>query len=152
VSDNPSDNKKPVVIHTRVNEDLDAEIRRRAESLGVSVSNLVRNVLQHTFGLVGDIVADSKNIARSAKAGGSGATATPAPPGPGGAPAPGPTPAPVAAGPVAGWLEAVLAVNGICVTCNAILPKGSRAAVAVPAGNAFLCTACLKELEHATDE
>ena len=32
--------KKANVIHTRVPDDLDAEIKRRAQSLGVSVSNL----------------------------------------------------------------------------------------------------------------
>jgi hypothetical protein len=127
VSEPPPD-RKPSVIHTRVPEELDAEIKRRANSLGVSVSNLVRNVLQHTFGLVGDIVADSASIARSAR----GGAAPPAPP----------------AAPVLAWQRAVLNLNAVCSTCNAILKKGSRAAVSVPAGNAVLCLACLEELEH----
>ena len=126
MSDSPPDSKKPVVIHTRVNEDLDAEIRRRAQGLGVSVSNLVRNILQHTFGLVGDIVADSKIIARSAKTG---------------APAP-----------VLGWQPATLAVNAVCAHCNDILKKGTPAAISIPPGNGFLCATCLKELEHASHD
>jgi hypothetical protein len=141
-NDPPSPDKKPVVIHTRVNEDLDAEIRRRAQGLGVSVSNLVRNVLQHTFGLVGDIVADSKNVARSATLG----VVVGSPP------APATAAAGAATAPVLGWQEAVLAVNAVCAQCNALLPKGTAAAIAVPAGNAFLCRTCLKELTHESGE
>src|SRR5438874_2862349 len=58
---------KERVIHTRVPESLEAELRHRAQDLGISVSNLVRNVLGHAFGLVGDVVADSHAIARAAK-------------------------------------------------------------------------------------
>ena len=58
---------KERVIHTRVPESLDNEVKRRAGNLGLSVSNLVRNVLENAFGLVEDIVADSAEIARSAR-------------------------------------------------------------------------------------
>lgn len=121
--------KKPNVIHTRVPEDLDAEIKRRANGLGMSVSNLVRNVLAHAFGLVGDIVADGANVARSAK----------------GVVSPGVAP-PSSATPVVAWQEALLALNAVCARCNAILKKGTPAAVAVPGGNAVLCKRCLKEV------
>src|SRR5215207_554507 len=57
------------VLHTRVPERLEAELKERAESLGVSVSNLVRNVLNNAFGLVEDIVVDSARIAHSARTG-----------------------------------------------------------------------------------
>src|SRR3954469_12905808 len=60
---------KERVIHTRVPESLEAELRERAEKLGISVSNLVRNVLGHAFGLVGDVVADSHAIAGAARGG-----------------------------------------------------------------------------------
>src|SRR3954464_14915848 len=59
--------RKERVIHTRVPESLEAELRERAQDLGISVSNLVRNVLGHAFGLVGDVVADSHAIARAAR-------------------------------------------------------------------------------------
>src|SRR5260370_30252881 len=61
------DELKERVIHTRVPESLEAELRERAQSLGISVSNLVRNVLGHAFGLVGDVVADGHAIARAAR-------------------------------------------------------------------------------------
>src|SRR3954463_10135241 len=59
--------RKERVIHTRVPESLETELRERAQELGMSVSNLVRNVLGHAFGLVGDVVADSQAIARAAR-------------------------------------------------------------------------------------
>src|SRR4051812_34307346 len=67
--DPPDEDKKERVIHTRVPPRLEAELKERAADLGVSVSNLVRNVLPHAFGLVGDIVADSAQVARSASGG-----------------------------------------------------------------------------------
>jgi len=148
---NKEKKKKEKVLHARISESLDEEIRDHASHLGVSVSNLVRNVLQNAFGLVGDIVADSTNIAASAKGQQSG-------PGDGPvvgwvSPANGPTPSqPTGAPLVLGWQEALLALNGVCDRCNTILPKGTRAAIALYEGvgpRTFRCQACLKEaLEH----
>ena len=59
--------KKKRVIHTRVPESLDKELKEKASTLGVSVSNLVRNVLLNAFGLVEGIVVDSARIAESTK-------------------------------------------------------------------------------------
>ena len=58
--------RKERVIHTRVPESLDEEIRKRASTLGMSVSNLVRNALKNAFGLVEDAINDSANVARTA--------------------------------------------------------------------------------------
>src|SRR3990172_11847419 len=55
--------RKERVLHTRVPKSLDRHIKRRARSLGMSVSTVVRNVLLNTFGLVEDIVHDSTDIA-----------------------------------------------------------------------------------------
>jgi hypothetical protein len=138
----PSGEKKERVIHTRVPESLDDEIRRRATELGLSVSNLVRNILQHTVGLVEDIVHDSADIARSAretKAAFHGGAPGTAPNGPN-------TERPIH---VVGWHLAILNVNAVCDSCNAILPKGSRAGVGILAEGGpipFRCQNCLKEL------
>src|SRR5436305_13284502 len=84
------DEKKERVIHTRVPESLESELRQKAQDLGISVSNLVRNVLGHAFGLVGDVVADGHAIARAARghqpSGHSGTPVPPAPPGAHGGP------------------------------------------------------------------
>lgn len=118
--------KKERVIHTRVPESLEAQLRERAQELGVSVSNLVRNVLGHAFGLVGDVVADSHAIARAAR---------------------GDKPAGSDPDDVIGWQTLVLAKNAVCARCNAILPKGKPAAIGMTergAVGAIVCTPCME--------
>ncbi|HEY1555719.1 MAG TPA: hypothetical protein VGF94_12865 [Kofleriaceae bacterium] len=112
--------KKHRVIHTRVPESLEAELRTRAEGLGISVSNLVRNVLGHAFGLVGDVVADSHAIARAAR--GQRARTE-----------------------VAAWQPIVMAKHGVCARCNELLPTGSAAALGIAEDGSpgpFVCTSC----------
>ena len=133
--------KKERVIHTRVPEALDDEIKRRATDLGLSVSNLVRNILQHTVGLVEDIVHDTTEIARSARDTKAAFT--------GGAPQSQPGPSAPGPGHVVGWHLAILNVNAVCDSCNSILAKGSRAGVGIVTGGGpipFRCQTCLKEL------
>lgn len=112
--------KKERVIHTRVPESLEAELRKRAEGLGMSVSNLVRNVLGHAFGLVGDVVADSHAIARAAR--GQRADAD-----------------------VVAWQSIRMAKPGACARCKASLARGSSAALGICEGGApgpLVCTSC----------
>ena len=123
--------KKERVIHTRVPESLEAELRTRAGELGMSVSNLVRNVLGHAFGLVGDVVADGHAIARAAR--GNKKTA------------PAPAAAPDSIDDVIGWQPIVLGKNALCARCNALLPRGHDAAIG--AGTQLVvCSTCLEEL------
>ena len=119
---------KDRVLQARIPEQLDEEIRTRAEQLGLSVSTVVRNVLFHTFNLVEGVVTDSAQIARVLKA-----RETPS---------------------VIGWQEAVLNKNGICEKCNAILPTGTRAAVGMPvqAPPALLCLDCLAALSSPAND
>lgn len=115
--------KKERVIHTRVPESLEAHLRERAQELGVSVSNLVRNVLGHAFGLVGDVVADSHAIARAARG----------------------EKQAVAIDDVIGWQAITLAKNAVCAQCNAILPKGKAASIGMTERGAvgpIMCTSC----------
>jgi hypothetical protein len=125
--------KKERVIHTRVPESLEAELRKRASDLGISVSNLVRNVIGHAFGLVGDVAADSHAIARAAR----GETRKPD----GGAAASEPAE-------VIAWQPIVLAKNAVCSQCNDILPRGREAAIAVGGERQIICTKCLEELRQ----
>jgi hypothetical protein len=127
--------KKERVIHTRVPESLEVELRKRAEDLGMSVSNLVRNVLGHAFGLVGDVVADSHAIARAARGGQREAAH---------APVVVDDPADVLA-----WQPIVLVKNAVCARCNDLLPRGSDAAIGVVehgTSRLIVCTKCLEEL------
>src|SRR3569833_1850905 len=110
----PDDNEnKERVIHTRVPESLEAELRERAQALGMSVSNLVRNVLGHAFGLVGDVVADTHFIVCAAK----------------GEAKPAPEAAPIAVADVLAWLAIVFGLFAVCARCNEKLPKGDDAAI-----------------------
>lgn len=139
----PGGEKKERVIHTRVPESLDDEIKRKATDLGLSVSNLVRNILQHTFGLVEDIVHDSAEIARSARGAKSAFTA------------PRQTSSAQDQPQVVGWHTALLNVNAVCDTCNAVLAKGTRAGIGVlaaPGPIPFRCQRCLKELNDADEQ
>ncbi len=130
--DDDEPEKKERVIHTRVPESLEAHLRERAQELGMSVSNLVRNVIGHAFGLVGDVAADSHAIAKAAR----GEKVK--------APAPAAAPA-LTIDDVIGWQPVVLTKNAVCAKCNAILPKGKDAAIG--AGTTIvICRACLAEL------
>lgn len=127
--------KKERVIHTRVPESLENQLRQRAEDLGISVSNLVRNVLNHTFGLVGGVVADSHAVARAARGGARPASPEPA--------------APPTLDDVLGWQPLILGKNAVCARCNALLPKGSDAATGVSEtgdGRFVICKACVDQL------
>jgi hypothetical protein len=131
--------RKERVLHTRVPEKLEAELKERAAELGMSVSNLVRNVLTHAFDLVGDIVADGANVARTAsgarRAGRAQAPAAPAD----------------ALADVIGWQPLVLQKNAVCVRCNDILARGKDAAIAITDGagpRPIVCPRCLEELRH----
>jgi hypothetical protein len=118
--------RKERVIHTRVPERLEAELRQRSQDLGISVSNLVRNVLGHAFGLVGDVVADGHAIARAAR----GERVV----------------APM--DDVIAWQAIVLAKNAVCARCNDVLVKSARGGIGVTERGAvgpIVCTSCMKE-------
>lgn len=134
---------KDRVLQARIPEQLDEELRDRAEQLGLSVSTVVRNVLFHTFDLVEGVVTDSAHIARALK----GREPSPSPPAV-------PDEDSAAKNTVIGWQEAILNRNGICEQCNAILPMGARAAVGVPAQAppALLCLDCLAALSSLAED
>jgi hypothetical protein len=139
--DNGSPPKKEKVIHTRVPEHLDQELRRRAEGLGISVSNLVRNALGHAFGLATDVITDSANIVRSVS-GAAEASAKAATPVSSFGDAP---------GRVLGWQVVVFALNAVCARCNTVIARGTDGAIAVtdrPGPKAALCLTCLEEERH----
>jgi hypothetical protein len=101
----------------------------------MSVSTVVRHVLLNTFGLVEDIVTDTTNVALSIA---------------GVPPAPGrdETQTGTDVG-IMGWQEVVLHRNAVCEHCNVILPRGTRAAIAVqerPGPRAILCRRCLGDV------
>jgi hypothetical protein len=134
---------KDRVLQARIPQKLDDELRGQAEELGLSVSTVVRNVLLNTFDLVEGVVSDSARIARAIQGrDGSDPSATESKTASRAAP-----PTEVV---TIGWQEATLNLNGICDTCNTILPKGDKAAVGVPVLSkpALLCLSCLADLQQ----
>ena len=139
--------KKERVIHTRISPSLEEELKKKADGLGVSVSNLVRNILTNTFELVDTIVSDTAQLARSARGEKPGQPAS-------GQPAPsvaGTTPQ------VLGWQRLVLAVNAVCAQCNEIIPKGSDGALAITdipetGQRSMSCISCLEGIGDDTGE
>lgn len=129
--------KKDRILQARIPEQLDEELRDRAEDLGLSVSSIVRNVLLHTFNLVEGVVSDSAQIARVIQG-------RPSPPSADSAQA-------NDASGVVGWQETILNRNGVCDQCNAILARGEPAAVGLPIQirPILLCTNCLTSLSPA---
>jgi len=129
--------RKEKVLHTRVPEALERELRQRARRNGISVSGVVRNVLVRTFGLVEDIVSDSAGIALAIAGHDLPERAA--------VPAPGPDGDAVLA-----WQVAILNLNAVCESCNAILPRGTRAGIGLlrdgARTSAIRCSACLDAL------
>jgi len=129
--------RKEKVLHTRVPEALERELRQRARRNGISVSGVVRNVLVRTFGLVEDIVSDSAGIAL--------AIAGHDVPERGAARSSEPD-----ADMVLAWQVAILNLNAVCESCNAILPRGTQAGLGLrrdgARAGAIRCGACLDAL------
>jgi hypothetical protein len=144
VSDD-ADERKERVLHTRVPDSLDRQLKHRARRLGMSVSTVVRHVLLNTFGLVDDIVTDSTNVALALTSDSSEPAS--------GNPTRASTPKAAAsdAGTVLAWQEAVLNLNAVCAHCNAILRKGVRAALGISEGagpRVIICQRCLERVQQ----
>ncbi len=136
--------RKEKMLHARIPEDLDREIKRKAGSLGMSVSTVVRHVLLNTFNLVEDIVTDSTNVAFSITGEKTDVSTSKNP-----QPEAGASPEDQ----IIGWQEAILNLNAVCDRCNAILATGTSAAIAIreQAGpRSIICKKCLaKQLKSA---
>lgn len=153
----PDAERKDRLIQTRVPGDLDEALREEAKKQRVTVSQLIRNVLEDTFHLVDGIVAntasltaavrrDAERLASSARGVGRRTAAMARSAGPRTEAAP--LPARVAE--VAAWQEVVVGRDTACDGCLADLSKGERALLGVDGGaggvRVWLCTACAARL------
>jgi hypothetical protein len=145
--------KKEKVIHTRISETLEQELKARASGLGVSVSNLVRNVLLTTFGRMEGMAREGADFARSISwhQEQAGAEAQRVTTGATESQQIGATvPASHPDRNVIGWQTLILELNAVCSRCNAILPRGSDAAIAVTMSpdepRPLICPTCLDAL------
>jgi hypothetical protein len=140
MADDSDKKKKERVLHTRISEALDQELRSKAAELGMSVSKLVRNVLVNTVDLVETVVSDTAQVADRARM--VGESFQPRDPN---AVAPSPPPESILA-----WQRVTLNLNALCESCNAILPKGTEACLGLAAGGVsgvFRCVACIDSVQ-----
>ena len=136
MADEGDKKKKERVLHTRISEALDQELRSKAAELGMSVSKLVRNVLVNTVDLVETVVSDSAQVADRARL--VGESFQPRDPS---MVQPSQPPSEILA-----WQRATLNLNALCESCNGILPKGTEACLALSAGGVtgvFRCLSCV---------
>jgi hypothetical protein len=133
--------RKKVVIHTRVSEPLEQALKEKASDLGLSVSTLVRNLLNNTVDMVEEVVVDSARVAGSAR---------------GVAPEAridwrreAAASEPQVARKRLGWQRLRLSMNALCYKCNAILPRGGKAHASVdspPGPQQLACSDCVEAM------
>lgn len=142
----PDQQRKARVIQTRVPEDLESTLKQAAEKRRMTVSHLIRNVLEDTFNLVDHIVADSsalvEQVSRDAKKVASSVR---------GEPQPGQLEdVNQLMDAVDSWQDVILnkAVN--CVQCGTELSRGKRAYRGISSDDQYqpvwLCGNCLEQL------
>ncbi len=130
----PDGERKDRLVQARIDEDLDVALRDAAKLQRVSVSQLIRNVLEDTFTLVDNVVADAaalgagvkRDVKRVADA------------------ARGVVRDPLAD--VAAWQEVVLARDQACASCSKLMKKGQAAMMGITddpgAPRPWLCVPC----------
>ena len=152
----PEEERKDKLIQTRVADNLESTLREQAQRQRITVSQLIRNVLEDTFHLVDGVVAqtaaltevvrrDALRLAASAK--GEPREGTPAiseHPVPA-APAKG-ADAPADLSSYFAWQEVVMSRPEPCAKCAIPLAKGGKALLGLSddpsARRAFLCLPC----------
>ncbi len=164
MSDAPSP-RKDRLIQTRVNRDLETTLKEEARRRRLTVSQLIRNVLEDAFNLVDDVVAnvddlvnDSVELARQVsretrrfrdelgRAGGEAQRARKSAPEPDQARAPEPDPD---LAEVDAWNPVVLNREASCASCGAALKRGQQAYAGMGGPEArrlWLCSDCLGRL------
>jgi hypothetical protein len=113
----PEGERKDRLVQARVDEDLDDALREAAKERRLSVSQLVRNVLEDTFKLVDGVVANSTTLAttvtrdaRRIAAAARGEKRSPSP-----------------LDRVEAWQEVVVARDQACARCGDALRPGDKA-------------------------
>ena len=140
--------RKDRLIQTRVPRDLEATLKNEARRRRVTVSHLIRNVLEDAFdlvdGVVADVdqlVADSVTLARNV---GENARRLAAP---GRSRPEGEDPGPEE---VYAWNEVVLQRAARCAGCGAELARGDRAYVGLSDAprqpRSWMCPSCIETL------
>ena len=139
----PEQERKARVIQTRVPEDLESTLKQAAEKRRMTVSHLIRNVLEDTFTLVDNIVSDSsalvEQVSRDAKKVASSVRGESTP---------------ISTGDlldqVDSWQEVILNKPALCCSCDSELKRGKKVYRGLTPANGnepvWLCLECLENL------
>jgi len=138
----PGGERKDKLIQTRVADELDNTLREEAKRRRLSVSQLIRNVLEDTFTLVDDVVNETAKLAKTVRrdalrirdsAQGLTRAASESP-----------------LAQVEAWHEVVLSSATRCARCKTALGRGEPAVLGVTsdpgARPIWLCMSCRQEL------
>jgi hypothetical protein len=130
----PEDVRKARLIQTRVDGQLEDTLREAAKQRRVSVSQLIRNVLEDTFHLVDNVVADAGQLAAGVKRDAKRVADA----------ARGRRRDPVEA--IEAWQEVVVGKQTACERCLDLLERGDKALMGVGddpnTPKVWLCTKC----------
>lgn len=151
--------RKDRLIQTRVPESLESALKEEATRRRLPVSQLVRNILEDTLQIVGDVVDGVDAIVQDSIALGRNVGHTVARARSSTAPAPASEPAPPAPAAddladVFAWNEVVLHRAAVCSHCGEALAAGSSAFAGMrddpSRGRAWLCGVCVLQLGPGT--
>lgn len=123
----PADERKDSIIQARVPEELSEQLQAEARRKRVTVSQLIRHVLEDTFDLVDDVVAttrslgevvkrDARRIAESAKGQSPRVGAARAP-----------APGDARLDTVDAWQDVIANREVVCAQCGKAISRGERA-------------------------
>lgn len=150
-----SEKRKDKVLHTRVPEELEDALQRKAVAMRIPVSNLIRNILEDAFQFVENVVADGLSItdtirkdaisiAETTKTGFSALKQarkakekT----------LPDKTKLNAVLSQIYGWQEIVLNKNSACFSCGKEIKKNAKAKMSAGGVNppVFLCRKCFSK-------
>jgi hypothetical protein len=126
--------RKDRLIQTRVDEGLDETLRDAAKQQRVTVSQLIRNVLEDTFHLVDNVVQDAANLGAAVKRDAQRIAAS----------ARGEARDPIAQ--IEAWQEVVLGRDQSCARCGSGLERGKKGLMGIgddpAAPKLWLCPDC----------
>lgn len=133
----PEGERKDRLVQTRVDEGLDEALRDAAKQRRVTVSQLIRNVLEDTFHLVDNVVADAGQLAATVKRDAlriaDAARGVPR------------NPLDVADA----WQPVIVGRSQTCARCTRTLSVGDKALMGItaePGATPWLCATCAAEL------
>ena len=147
----PDSGRKDRLIQTRVARDLEKTLKAEARRRRLSVSHLIRNVLEDAFDLVDDVVSDvdqivsdsvhlARNVGRNARRIARSLERQE-------------MPAPTAADElshVVAWHEVVLNRSTQCAGCGAAIDRGARGFLGIcddpGVERTWLCATCVEQL------